>query len=55
MCKETNILNIALNRFPPSMNAYIEELWPRQVGTEIGALTESFAKVFRKEYAERGF
>ncbi len=60
MCKETfsqfdDILNMVLNCFLRAMNAHLEELLPRLEGTEVAALTESFAKVFRKEYAERGF
>lgn len=44
-----DVLNVGLNRFPPSMNAHLEELLPRQVGAEVAALTESFAKVLHKE------
>lgn len=50
-----DILNMALNRLPRAMNAHHEELLPSLEGTEVAALTESFAKVLRKEYAERGF
>lgn len=60
MCKEAfsqfdDILNMALNCLLRAMNAYLDELLPRLEGTEGAALTESFARVFRKEYAERGF
>jgi len=50
-----DILNMAINRCPRAMNAHLEELLPRLEGTKVAALTESFAKAFRKEYAERGF
>jgi hypothetical protein len=50
-----DILNMALDRCPRAMSAHLEELLPRLHGTKVAALTESFAKVFRKEYAERGF
>jgi hypothetical protein len=50
-----DILNMALDRCPRAMNAHLEELLPRLHGTKVAALTESFAKVFRKEYDGRGF
>ena len=37
------------------MNAHLEELLPKLEDTEVATLTESFAKVFRKEYSEGGF
>lgn len=49
------ILDMAINRCPRSMNAHLEELLPRLEGTKVASLTESFAKEFRKVYDERGF
>lgn len=49
------ILLMAVNRCPRSMNAHLEELLPKIQGTKVSPLAVAFAEKFRKEYAERGF